>query len=303
MLNNFLKNYFTFSRRERNSIIILLAIVLLLIIANLMLPLLINNQEYNYKEYESELLDFERSIESHNSKKLNTVNTNKQENKDDIHQLFRFNPNTVNENELAKLGFSKFVIRNFIKYRTNGGFFYRKEDLLKIYGMDTSFYNSLVSCICFERDGLQELPEEKNNNYNAIDDHELININMADTSLLTESLGLEKKLSERTIKYRNLLGGYSDKNQFNEIYGITEAQYGLLAANVFIDTTLIRKININQVNKQILAKHPYLNNYYAKAITEYKEYAGEIKKINELSVNNILPERIYLRIRPYLSVN
>jgi len=268
-----------------------------------MLPLLINNREYNYKEYESELLDFERSIKSHNSKKPNTVNTNKQENKDNINQLFRFDPNTVNENELAKLGFGKHVIRNIIKYRSNGGFFYRKEDLLKIYGMDTSFYNSLVTCIYVERGGLQELPEEKNNNYNAIDDHELININRADTSLLTGSLGLERKLSERTIRYRNLLGGYSDKSQFNEIYGITKVQCGLLAANVFIDTTLIRKININHVNEQNLAKHPYLNDYYAKAITKYKEYAGEIKKINELSVNNILPERIYLRIRPYLSVN
>jgi len=302
MLSDFLKNYLTFSRRERNGIIILLAIMLLLIIANLLLPAVISNKKFNYKEYESELDDFEKSIKSLNSEKPKDINADTLKNKDNIHQMFRFNPNTVNKNELTKLGFSERVIRNIMKYRNKSGYFYRKEDLLKIYGMDTSLYNSLVSYIYFNQDRLQHLPEQEYNN-EAIDGNEAININKADLRLLTKSLGLGEKLSERVIKYRNLLGGFSDKNQFNEIYGITKEQYDLMAGNVFIDTTVIRKININQANEQLLARHPYLSDYYAKAITSYKKFTGEINNINELSTNNILPEKIYLQIRPYLSVN
>ena len=303
MLTDFFKNYFAYSRGERNSIIILLVIILLLITANLLLPAVINNQEFNYKEYESELNDFEKSIKSPDRQKLNDINKNTRKKKDNMYQLFRFNPNTADINELNKLGFNEQVIRNIIKYRTNGGCFHKKEDLLKIYGMDTSLYSSLVSYIYFDQDGLSHLPEEGYRNNATIDNYILIDINKADGHLLIESLGLEKNISERVIKYRNLLGGFSDKNQFNEIYGVTKAQCALLADNVFIDTTLIRKININRANEQTLDRHPYLNEYYAKAITKYRKFAGEIKKINELSVNNILPGNIYFQVRPYLSVN
>jgi len=294
MRNNFLKDYFTFSRRERSGIIILMAIMLILVIANIMMPLVIDNQEYNYSDYETELSNFENSVNSGESKK---------ENEYKVSRLFMFNPNTVNESDLTELGLDKRVVRNIIKYRDRGGCFYRKEDLLKIYGIDTPAYKRLAPFIYLETGGLRNLSAEESNNDSTVNVHKPININRADVSLLTDSLGVDRTLSERIIKYRYLLGGFSDKDQFDEIYGITSGQSVYLAENVFIDTALIRKININNANEQVLSRHPYINDYYARAIVRYRKFSGEVIKINELLINNILPEKIYMRLRSYLSVN
>jgi competence protein ComEA len=294
MLKDFLKDYFTFSRRERSGIIVLMAIMLILVMANIMVPLIIDNQEYNYSDYETELTYFENSVKSGEGEK---------QNEDKASRLFMFNPNTANERELTELGFDRRVIRNIVKYRDHGGCFYRKEDLLKIYGMDTPGYSRLAPFICLETEELLKLSAEENNNNNVENVHKLININRADVSLLTDSLGVDRELSERIIKYRYLLGGFSDKNQFCEIYGITRGQSVYLAENVFIDTALIRKININNANEKVLSRHPYINDYYARAIVKYRKFTGVIININELLINKIMPEEVYMQISSYLTVN
>lgn len=302
MPGNFLKDYFSYSRRERNGIILLLAIIFTIIIAYLLLPLININQEFNLEKYESKLEDFEKSLVPVNKKRSYDIKKKSGINNNDTYQLFRFNPNNVNFNDLRKLGFKEHVIRNIIKYRSKGGCFRRKEDLLKIYSIDTSLYYRLINYIYFNNsDSINTNPEGSVNSPS--NNKGPVNINKADTHLISELFGTENILSERIIKYRNLLGGFINKNQLDEIYGFNSKQHNLIINNVYIDTTLIRKININKTDEQTLVRHPYLNKYYAKAITKYRNFTGEIKSINELSVNNILPEKIFLRIRPYLSVN
>ena len=303
MPGNFLKDYFSYSRRERNGIILLLAIILIIIIAYLLFPLLNINQEFNLEKYESKLDDFEKSLVPVNKKNSFGIKKKSDINNNDKYQLFRFNPNTANISDLRKLGFKEQVIRNIIKYRSKGGCFRRQEDLLKIYSIDTSLYYRLVHFIYLNHnDSINTNPEESLNSP-VNKNNEPVNINKADTHLISELFGTENLLSERIIKYRNLLGGFVNKNQLDEIYGFNSKQHDLIINNIFIDTTLIRKININKTDEQTLVRHPYLNKYYAKAITKYRSFTGEIKSINELSINNILPENIFFRIRPYLSVD
>jgi competence protein ComEA len=302
MLKNFLKEYFSYSRRERNGIILLLAIILIITIAYLLLPLIKTNQEFNLEKYESKLDDFEKSLEhikKHNSYEIKKKSGVKNNGK---HKLFIFNPNTANFNDLRKLGFKENVIKNIIKYRNKGGYFNRKEDLLKIYSIDTSLYYRLVNFIYLNHTDSIDTYVEESFNSKSYKDNGPVNINKADANLISVILGTENQLSERIIKYRNLLGGFVNKNQFDEIYGFNREEYNLTINYVFIDTTLIRKININKTDEFTLDNHPYLNKYYAKAIIKYRDFKGEIKSINELSVNNILPENIFLRIKPYLSV-
>ncbi len=303
MLKNFLKDYFSYSRRERNGIILLLAIILIIIIAYLLLPLINSKQEFNIEKYDSKLDDFEKSLVPAGKKKSYGIKKRLDINNNEKYQLFRFNPNTANINDFRKLGFKEQVIRNIIKYRNKGGCFRRKEDLLKIYSIDTSLYYRLVHFIYVNPyDSINtnpgEFPDSQFNKNNGP-----VNINKADTHIISGLFGTENLLSERIVKYRNLLGGFVNKNQLDEIYGFNSKQHNLIINNIFFDTTLIKKININKTDEQTLVTHPYLNKYYAKAITKYRDFTGGIKSVNELSVNNILPENIFFRIRPYLSVD
>ncbi|UCH14021.1 MAG: helix-hairpin-helix domain-containing protein [Bacteroidales bacterium] len=249
MLKNFLKDYFSYSRRERRGIITLLAIILVIIFIHLLLPYININQNFNYEEYENQLKDFEKSLKPLNRQKQYDAKEYSGMSYGNQHKQFRFNYSATGINDANSI---------------------QDEE----YGSDI-----------------------------ATEDAVIVNINNADRHIISGLLGKEDLLSERIIKYRNLLGGFTSKNQLNEVYGIKKYQYYLIANNVFIDTTLIRKININSADEQILNRHPYLNKYYAKAIMKYKKFAGEIKNINELSVNNILPENIFCQIKPYLSVN
>jgi competence protein ComEA len=303
MLKNFLKEYFSYSRKERNGIILLLAIVFIIIIAYLLLPLININQEFNLEKYESKLDDFKNSLENVSKQKSYETKTKTDINNNDEHQLFMFNPNTANVNDLRKLGFKEKVIRNIIKYRNKGGYFQRKIDLLKIYSIDTFLYYRLVNFIYLNHNDSTDTYGEESSCSTVNKNNGLFNINKADTHLISELFGTEDLISERIIKYRNLLGGFVNKKQFDEIYGLRSEQHNLITNNVFIDTTLIRRININKTDERTLDKHPYLNKYYAKAIIKYRDFKGEIKSINELSANNILPENIFFRIRPYLSVD
>lgn len=303
MLKHFIKDYLSFSRKERNGIILLFAIIIIIIIAYILLPLININQEFNLSEYENEIENFERSLEPVTKKKL--YNPGIKPGMTDYNRppLFRFNPNTAKTDDLKKLGFKQNVISNIVKYRNKGGCFYRKEDLLKIYGIDTSLFYRLVPYIYLNINDSMKKYEDGYSNNPENQYYEKININKADTLLISELLGKNNSISERIIKYRNLLGGFVNKNQLYEIYGLNRQQYNLVINNVIIDTALIRRININTADEQRLGRHPYLNKYYARAIIKYRSFKGEIKSINELAVNKILPENIFSRIRPYLSLN
>ena len=81
---------------------------------------------------------------------------------------------------LRKLGFKEHVIRNIIKYRSKGGCFRRKEDLLKIYSIDTSLYYRLVHFIYLNHnDSIDTNPEESINS--PFNNKGPVNINKADT--------------------------------------------------------------------------------------------------------------------------
>ncbi len=269
-----------------------------------MMPLIFTHQYFDYSEYEKELAAFERSLTPVEKKAFGTSGVKKSRHGNKKFTAFKFNPNTVCVNDLEKLGFSERVIQNIIKYRTKGGVFYKKSDLLKIYGMDTSLYCSLNTYI-YPDEHVTKKQREKINSSNITDKDSsvLIDINNTDTHPLCELPGIERLLPEKIIRYRDLLGGYYSNTQFKEIPGIQDEQFKLLINKVFIDTASINKININKTDERTLEKHPYLNKYYSKAILKYRNFTGMIVHINELLNNKILPEDIFYKIRPYLAAD
>ena len=62
-------------------------------------------------------------------------------------KLFRFNPNTVDSNRMMDLGFSPKIASRVIRYRLKGGRFRIRQDICKIYGLDSTFYSRLYPFI------------------------------------------------------------------------------------------------------------------------------------------------------------
>ncbi len=65
-------------------------------------------------------------------------------------QYFKFNPNQIGKESWMLLGFSEKQAQSIVKYRERGGYFYKKEDLKRLYVVDDSLYVLLEPYVVLE---------------------------------------------------------------------------------------------------------------------------------------------------------
>src|SRR5215831_17229961 len=133
----FWKDYFSFSKKERIAIFILLSIIIVFVI----LPFFFTP---NFKkpvvdqQLQKQLSALQNNKSSTDSNEVNgqatVVNDTTIEDQKTQAQLFYFDPNTLDETGWKKLGISDKTIHTIINYRNKGGHFYKPEDIRRIYG-------------------------------------------------------------------------------------------------------------------------------------------------------------------------
>lgn len=64
---------------------------------------------------------------------------------------FKFNPNTISENELHLLGLPERVTKTILMFRSKGGTFRKVEDLSKLYGMTDAAFEKLKPYIQLDK--------------------------------------------------------------------------------------------------------------------------------------------------------
>ncbi|MCX6233558.1 MAG: helix-hairpin-helix domain-containing protein [Bacteroidetes bacterium] len=130
----------------------------------------------------------------------------------------------------------------------------------------------------------------------------IVEINSADSATFDKLRGIGPKFAQRIIKYRDLLGGYYCREQLLEVYGMDSARLMPIWQNIYADTGLIRKLDINKASFSELLRHPYLEMDVVKAITRHREKSGDFHSIGELLDLKLVNDSIYRRTRPYLMV-
>lgn len=127
-----------------------------------------------------------------------------------------------------------------------------------------------------------------------------IDINSCDSAALESLPGIGPVLSSRIIKFRNLIGGYISVDQLSEVYGMPEETLKLNSANLYADTSKIRKIRINSAGFRELIRHPYFKKEEVPDIIKYRKLKGEIKGIDELVENKIISAETRAKIKFYI---
>jgi DNA uptake protein ComE-like DNA-binding protein len=206
-----------------------------------------------------------------------------------------FDPNTASKDELLNSGLNQFQTSNLIKYRESGGKFYQSEDLLKIYGIDSAFYNSIKSFI-----HMAEIPEEIQ-----VDKTELIPIlvelNSADSLELLQLKGIGPVYASRILKYRNLLGGFYCKHQLLEVYGFPEETFHSISENLTIDSIQVKKLRINFSGYAELIRHPYFEKRNVEAILNFRQNNGPFSSQEQLLAEGVIDTASFTLIRPYIT--
>lgn len=221
----------------------------------------------------------------------------KNEKKSDI-SPFAFDPNSISKKELEKMNMRDNLINTILNYREKGGRFYSKEDFKKLYTITDEEFSILEPFIILEKDTLQidYIPKR-------FSDSLLIDLNTADSLDLQQLIGIGPSFSKRIIKYRELLGGYCDKNQLLEVYGMDNARFDGIKSQIIINYDLVIKININKATIKEMIKHPYIEFYVAKSIITHRNEVGSFKNLHEIKNAKLIYEELYQKIVPYLTTN
>lgn len=218
--------------------------------------------------------------------------------------LFRFDPNQISHQQFLALGFTERISKRIINYRTKGGRFKVKSDILKMYGMDTSFYHQLYPYILLpDRQVQQTLTENKPAMPLAKERKSFLkfDLNTADTAQLKKIYGIGEKRALRIVAYRDKLGGFVNMQQLLEVYTLDSVVIEKLSNASFIaDQFIPQKIHINTISDYQLAAHPYLVKSVAKAIVAYRFQHGKINSVEDLRKIQALDAKTIQKITPYL---
>ncbi|MFC2098006.1 ComEA family DNA-binding protein, partial [Bacteroidota bacterium] len=168
---NYIKEYFYFTRSERNGIRILIVIMTCLFFVPGIISSIIPEEKIDFSDFKNELDGLLISVDNpakkeHQSKNISSVQQD----------YFSFDPNTASKQELIKLGFSKKTVNTIKSYLKAGGRFYEKKDLLKIYGLNEDKYSDLEPYINIKKEYRSENILNMNIDLNSADSSEFIKL-------------------------------------------------------------------------------------------------------------------------------
>ncbi len=296
-LRAWIRSFFAFSRSETNALLILLPLMVLLIFSEPAYRYWFTNQELTFSK---DSLRLDSLVAKWQWEKVDSVSESVDR------PLFRFNPNTASTDSLLQLGFSPSLARRIVNYRTKGGVFKIKSDLLKMYGADTLLYHKLYSFI-----DLPLVAEKKRKEFSKdsfltrpIVAITRLDLNVADTAQLITVYGIGSKFSMRIVEYRERLGGFVSMDQLNEVYRLDTTAIGRLKKKFFVSPGFVpRQIQLNSVTEKELAAHPYISYKLAASVVAYRFQHGYFTSIEDLVNLKLLTEKDFQRIKPYITIN
>lgn len=130
----------------------------------------------------------------------------------------------------------------------------------------------------------------------------IIDLNTADTLDLQIIKGIGKVRARNIYKYGKQLGGYVNKEQLREVWGINDTVFEQISPYIVLKTKQVRTININTENIKELSFHPYIDYYLAKAIIQFRQQYGNFKNIEEIKKVHLMTEELYQKLAPYLAI-
>jgi DNA uptake protein ComE-like DNA-binding protein len=255
---------------------------------------------------------------------------------------FLFDPNTVDYHALVRLGFERSEALGIIKFRKRGKVFEIPEDFAACYQVSEEMYRRLAPYIRIgeefrlkpfarpnpDRDGMRH--PERNSRAESVAEPQkilrrpmrtpndevdpdvdtppaLIELNTADSAKLISVVGIGERTVVSIMELRAQLGGFASVTQLSEVRGITEQNYERILPQIFVDTTVIQKININFAPAKRLSQHPYVKGgphrkegEVLRKLLKTRQLKGGWRTPEELITDDIYTTEELEKLRPYL---
>ncbi|MFY0592861.1 helix-hairpin-helix domain-containing protein [Roseivirga sp.] len=308
-LKKLIQEWFGFTKAEINGIVILIPLIAFFVL----MPTLYRQFfgiDYNTGESDKRLLDsLLLEIQAGFKKEVEPVQK----------PLELFNPNTYPVADLIAIGVPTFLSKRIENFRSKGGSFRVKSDLLKIYDFPDSLYDRLKGYIDLPITSQNHRTEKATKssskpllprNADPVKSSpsivskrslRIFDLNEADTTQLKMIKGIGSSYAKRIVGYRNLLGGYHTVDQLKEIYGMSEELYQSIVGQFKVqDQPGLKKLQINIATFKELLAHPYIDYELTKEILNMKSSRGKFSNLEDLYLLTLIDSAGVKKLAPYL---
>ncbi len=225
---------------------------------------------------------------------------------------FSFNPNELGYDSLLLAGFSPKAAKNLLSYRANGGIVRNLKKLKSIYGVDTSWLQSMVGYIRFPS---ETQPASKLVSSEAAYREPgflkkqagtspalVVELNTADSLALLGIKGIGPALCRRILHMRRRLGGFLDLNQLKEFQVLPDTVFDRIQPFLWVDAGEVKPIDLNEADYAAFQRHPLFDNQTIKAILQYRKQHGPFLDVLHIRRIRSLDAQRGEKIIPYLKV-
>lgn len=130
----------------------------------------------------------------------------------------------------------------------------------------------------------------------------LIELNSADTFELQRLRGIGPAFARRIVRYRERLGGFNDKSQLLEVWGMDTSKFNAIREHLAVNTDSVHAIDLNTVTFKELLGHPYFPFATTKAILLYRKDHKKFGSVSELKNIRIISDSAFRKMAMYLKV-
>lgn len=315
----FIKDYLTFTRKERIALLLILFIILIVIF----LPKILTSPQKSYSlDSDSSWANAIKRLEQKEPENLEKSDEGNSDdgyayqydppvtrNTDQKTELFYFDPNTLPLTGWKKLGLREKNIQTIINYLRKGGHFYTAKDLQKIYGLHKEDYERIAPYVRINTPNntrnevrTAEPSEKQTNNPGKknFNQYSIIDINSADTTAYISLPGIGSKLAARIVNFREKLGGFYSIDQISETFGLPDSTFRRIKQYLEIKNPALRKININTATIEELKAHPYIKWSLANPLIAYRNEHGAFATIEDIKKIPSVTDELFNKLAPYL---
>lgn len=279
-LKQIVRDYFTFSKSERQGFTILTAIMTIVLVLNYLAGKLDFREKTDFSEYKRLLAEYDPAPEALTLTSLT---------------MFAFDPNTIDAGAIQSLDIPAEIRNNLLRYRESGGRFRSPEDVRRLYGMNDSLFAVIRPWIRMgpESGARQVAPSMKEQTHYFRFDPNTV------TAEQLAQLGVRDYLAGNILSYREKGGKFRRAEDLLKIYGMDMQTYSKLEP--WIQTEVVPApvrepvaitVDLNLADSLQLLSLSGIGPVFASRILRYRQSLGGFYSVSQLEeVYGMTPER------------
>lgn len=292
--------YFTYTKRERNGILVLASLLVVLQSALIILYFL---PDPSPEELDPEIIKKVEAFiadESHKKTRKTEIDY-KSPARTALKpepELFYFDPNNLPAADWMKLGLSEKQVAVIHNFEKKGGNFYSTEDVRKMWVINEKMWTRIEPFIRINnpvnnptdyKTGSKKVFTESN--------YEITELNSATEEQLMKLPWIGEGRAKSILRYRDLLGGFYKPEQVAEVRSIPDSVYQKIKPFIITDPAKIKKIDISAFPDSF--RHPYLSRALVKMIDNYRKN-HPVTSFEDIRNLPLMHDSIIQRMGPYI---